>query len=525
VNGPVLDRAEEEAPAVIIHPTGFQVIEESLFPTPNAEWRGVVREQVAAIRVNVRRVRLLATETQPTDGHIFEAARLEIGRIVTLGLAGFDASRSGDASREAAAAFRGVTRAISPYAGTVPNRERAVWDSTVVRLERAARYLDAHADVQQLDQLAFIVDYASPAARSLDSMRRVLGVELPPGHPAWSHDVATLFDIGAFDASAFAPQYAPRSSRPLVELGRDLFFDRMLSGNGTRACASCHQPSLAFSDGRRRRAALSGARDAGRNTPTVLNVGLQPGSFFDLRTAYLEDQITDVMGNAEEMNHAVGVATLRLRRAGAYTGRFQAAFGVAGDSAVSAERLRMALAAYLRSLESLSSRFDRAVRGDLRAVTASEREGFTLFMGKAKCGTCHFAPLFNGATPPTFVEAEPEVIGTPAGRPGTLDHSRIDPDVGRFAVDRIDLHRHAFKTPTLRNIALTAPYMHNGVFNTLDEVVDFYDGGGGAGLGITVPQQTLPADSLHLTRPEKQAIIAFLQSLTDTVGTTRQHAR
>ena len=113
------------------------------------------------------------------------------------------------------------------------------------------------------------------------------------------------------------------------------------------------------------------------------------------------------------------------------------------------------------------------------------------------------------------------MIGTPAGRPGTRDSARIDPDVGRFAVDRVGLHRFAFKTPTLRNVALTAPYMHNGVFRTLEEVLDFDDGGGGAGRGIAAPQQTLPSDSLHLSRVEKRDIIAFLGTLTDTVGTTR----
>ncbi len=103
-------------------------------------------------------------------------------------------------------------------------------------------------------------------------------------------------------------------------------------------------------------------------------------------------------------------------------------------------------------------------------------------MGKGKCATCHFLPLFSGATPPGFIEAEPEVIGVPA-RPDTVK-ATLDPDPGRYAVDRIALHRHAFKTPTLRDIALTAPYMHNGVYRTLEQVVDFYDRGGGAGLGV-----------------------------------------
>jgi cytochrome c peroxidase len=521
LNGPVLDRAEEEAPSVILRPTGFQVVEEALFPVPQSDWRSVVATQARIARANVKRMRQLAAETEPTDGHIFEAARLEIGRVITLGLAGFDAPLSGDAVHEAAAATRGVRRAIASYAGTLPNDRRAVWDSASARLIRTAEYLDDHPDFERLDRLELIVAYANPAARAVDSLRAALGIELPPGRSAWSRDAATLFDAGAFDATGFAPAFAPRRSETLVGLGRDLFFEPALSGTGTRSCASCHRPSMAFTDGLARRASLSGARDRGRNTPTVINVGLQPGSFYDQRTAYLEDQITDVMGNAQEMGHSVDAAAVRLRSKRSYSARFRTAFDIADDSALSPARLRMALAAYLRSLQALDSRFDRATRGDTALLSPSERRGFTLFMGKARCGTCHFAPLFNGATPPTYTEAEPEVIGTPAGRPGTRDSARIDPDVGRFAVDRVGLHRFAFKTPTLRNVALTAPYMHNGVFRTLEEVLDFYDGGGGAGRGIEAPQQTLPSDSLHLSRDEKRDIIAFLGTLTDTVGTTR----
>ena len=521
LNGPVLDRAEEEAPSVILRPTGFQVVEEALFPAPRDDWRSVVARDARIARANVKRLRQLAAETTPTDGHIFEAARLEIGRVVTLGLAGFDAPLSGDAVHEAAAAMRGVRRAIASYAGSVPNDRRAVWDSASARLVRAAEYLDDHADFDRLDRLQLIVTYANPAARAVDSLRTALRVELPPGRSAWSHHAATLFDAGAFDAAGFAPVFAPRRSAALVGLGRDLFFDPALSGKETRSCSSCHQPTKAFTDGLARRASLSGAHDRGRNTPTVINVGLQPGSFYDQRTAYLEDQITDVMGNAEEMGHSVDAAAARLRSTGTYTARFRTAFGIADDSALSPARLRMALAAYLRSLQALDSRFDRAVRGDTALLSSSERRGFTLFMGKARCGTCHFAPLFNGATPPTFAEAEPEVIGTPAGPLGKRGGSQVDSDVGRFAVDRVELHRFAFRTPTLRNIALTAPYMHNGLFRTLEEVLDFYDGGGGAGRGIATPQQTLPSDSLHLSREEKRDIIAFLGALTDTVGTTR----
>jgi cytochrome c peroxidase len=159
----------------------------------------------------------------------------------------------------------------------------------------------------------------------------------------------------------------------------------------------------------------------------------------------------------------------------------------------------------------MSSRFDRAVRGGggTSAITAEERRGFNLFMGKAGCGSCHFAPLFGGIAPPLYIASDVEVIGTPAAPNST----RFDADSGRGAIDHRADHIRAFKVPSLRNVAITAPYMHNGTFLTLRQVMDFYEGGGAHG---RLPNQTLATDSLHLTPSERDAVIAFLQTLTDS---------
>jgi cytochrome c peroxidase len=155
------------------------------------------------------------------------------------------------------------------------------------------------------------------------------------------------------------------------------------------------------------------------------------------------------------------------------------------------------------------------------------RRGFNLFMGKAACGTCHFAPVFNGTVPPDYEDSESEVLGVPAA-PVWKD-AAIDPDMGRIANRRAAEHapfnQYAFKTPTLRNIALTAPYMHNGVYQTLEEVMQFYNVGGGAGIGIVLPNQTLPPDPLGLSKREIRDIIVFMEALTDTAGLTRAPAR
>jgi len=305
-------------------------------------------------------------------------------------------------------------------------------------------------------------------------------------------------------------------------LGQALFFDPVLSGNGQRACASCHVPEHAFSDGKVRARAFNGDMLA-RNTPSLVNAAYQPMQFDDARSLTLEDQLAVVLANDAEMRSSMDIAVSRVGRSAAYRDCFAATFAHqdsmgASVNPVTALRLRIALAAYLRSLTALNSRFDRAIRGESTRLSAAERRGFTVFMGKGRCGTCHFAPLFSGTAPPEFVESEVEVIGVPS-RP-VIRNAQVDPDSGRADVDHLSGNLHAFKVPTVRNAELTAPYMHNGVYRTLEQVLDFYNRGGGMGIGARVPNQTLSSQPLGLTVREQRDIIAFIKSLTDTAGIT-----
>ncbi len=175
MNGPVLDRAEADEPATVIPASGFQVIEEALFPEPASDWASVTTGEGAFLRRSTALVRRAAAETEPTDHHIFDALRFEIARVVTLGLAGFDVLLSGLGAPEAAAALRGVMTLTAPYR-TAPGTlgEKAAWDTLDRRLAQAASVLDAQSDFEHLDRLAFIVDHANPAARALDEVRRQL---------------------------------------------------------------------------------------------------------------------------------------------------------------------------------------------------------------------------------------------------------------------------------------------------------------------------------------------------------------
>jgi cytochrome c peroxidase len=525
VNSPPLPRAESEDPETPLAPAGLQVIEAALFPSPTLADGASLRREIGFIRTAVARLRHAGADSMPGDAFLFDAMRHEIARVGTLGIAGFDATVSGDAIVESADALDGLAAALAPYRSAIARRDADALRSLDERLAAATEFLRRDPEFEAFDRLTFLATRLQPLAHAFARVQAALGIGAPPRPRAWSARAASMYDRDAFDAMFFAATDAPPVTPVLASLGRDLFFDVRLSPSGTRSCATCHLPERAFADGQARAQLLPGhsARSRGRNTPTLINAGLQPSLFADARVRTLEDQATDVLGSPSEMGGSLPHAAEAMRRDTAYVNRFAAAFSVARDTALTARSLRLALAGYVRSLVALDSRFDRAVRGDTAALDARERLGFNVFMGKAACGTCHFAPLFNGATPPMLLEAEPELIGVPAQ--AMSREPAVDPDSGRFNVRRIDQHLHAFKTPTLRNVELTAPYMHNGVFETLEQVVDFYDAGGGHGLGIDLPHQTLPADSLHLSRPEKAALVAFMKALTDTARMTARPSR
>ena len=175
--------------------------------------------------------------------------------------------------------------------------------------------------------------------------------------------------------------------------------------------------------------------------------------------------------------------------------------------------IRNAIASYIMSLTPFNSKFDLNMQGKEQSLSKREINGFNLFMGKGKCATCHFAPLFNGLVPTQFKESEIELIGVPKTK-DTI-HAAIDDDLGRYNIYKTEERKYFFKTPTVRNIEKTGPYMHNGVYTTLEEIVDFYNKGGAKGLGIELEYQTLPFDKLDLTTKEKEDLVLFMKTLTD----------
>lgn len=278
-----------------------------------------------------------------------------------------------------------------------------------------------------------------------------------------------------------------------VALGRKLFGDTQLSRDRSVACATCHDPERAFTDGRRVSVGVSG-RKGTRNVPALINRGYGAAFFWDGRVSALEEQVLRPIRDANEMDMTLEEVVARLEHARDYRKQFRAVF----SREVNAEDLARALASYVRTILSGDSPVDRYVNGERDALSEKECQGLAIFRGKGNCAACHLGP--------SFTDERFHNTGV-AWRNGALL------DLGRFVVSGNDADRGAFKTPTLREVARTAPYMHDGSLTTLEDVIELYDRGGNPN-----PHLDPELHLLRLSPEEKQALVAFLKSLTGTVA-------
>jgi len=270
-------------------------------------------------------------------------------------------------------------------------------------------------------------------------------------------------------------------------LGRTLFFDPRLSGSGWISCASCHNPGLSWGDGLPR-AIGHGMQQLGRRTPTILNLAWAPALFWDGRAESLEQQALGPIQAPGEMNMSLDQLIDRLQGIDGYRQLFARAYP---GAAISTDTVAKAIATFERGVVSAAAPFDRWVAGDQRAISIEAARGFALFNDKARCAACHSGWRF---TDDSFHD-----IGVQSD------------DVGRAkVVPVIQAARFAFKTPTLRNVAERAPYLHDGSAATLADVIELYDRGGLVQRASLAPEIT----PLGLTRQQKDDLVAFLQTLT-----------
>jgi len=501
VNGAPVE--EVELNGQVLAPAGLQVIETYLFPKYDSSKKTELIAALKNIDPACDKYRMYFKNIDLLNWQVFDAAKLETFRVMTLGITGFDNALSENSMEECATGLKSIKAALGYYTN---DKDQVLINS---RIDHAVDYLAKHRNFNKFDRAVFITEYANPISAGIADIEKELKIKTTTYNRLLNQQARTLFDTNAYNVNAYVPDQVYTMTTAKVALGKKLFADPMLSGTGTRSCRSCHQPEKAFTDGLERNTVLNGDKLLRRNTPTLLNAALQAGQFDDLRVATLEDQSFNVIQNADEMHGSLQRAVGQLWENRDYKLLFNAAFPKPNRTGVDTSEVMNAIGSYIRSLTSLNSRFDAYMRGDKTAMNQTELNGFNLFMGKAKCGSCHYMPLFNGTLPPRYMRMETEVIGVPV-RPG----SRIqDTDMGRYNIIQANSLKHAFKVPTLRNAARTAPYMHNGAFATLREVVDFYNKGGGAGLGMHIDNQTLSFDKLNLSDKECDEIVAFIKTL------------
>ncbi len=368
--------------------------------------------------------------------------------------------------------------------------------------------------------LAIFISIVAEGENRENTQNFVLNTECPPGFrllPGGTCQLRTLYDHyntpeGFFGLRANLPEHRAGFTPEQIDLGRYLFFDPILSGNRELSCAHCHHPDYGFADGRPRSMGPGGdgvgpERHGGvelaRAAPSLWNVGFKRRFFWDGRAANLEDQARGSLFSETEMAQTPDGLTAALNNVPTYRQLFQDAFGKDAENNISVDLVLRAIAAFESSLISINSRYDWYAHGDESALTLKEQLGHNVFRSfTTRCSDCH--------SPPLFTNDEIAVIGAPEP-PG---HS-MDPGLERYSTHW--QHRAAFVVPTLRNIAITAPYMHSGALTDLHDVIKFYNDGRGNAISehdkLAIDRR-VPRDP-RLTKEEQIALLVFLQTLTD----------
>lgn len=495
--------------AYTLPPEGLQVLDELIFSDEAAEQKEEIKTITNFLYNSYASFYLSSVKNGLSKGNNKTLPlRIELIRIYTLGVTGFDTPGSLNISEEASHALLGMKKYIN---NDVYFKNFQVQKANGI-LTESIDYLSKNKDFETFDRIEFYKKYIQPLYEEFgnwdgnsDDLKEFSG---------WNVKSKNLFSSDFLDPYFFTLLKSSEDNPDLRKLGKDIFYDQNLSDNNKMSCATCHLPENAFTDLKTKSQSNVEGKTVLRNSPSLYNAVFAKRFFYDLRAFYLEQQAEHVIYNENEFNTSYESIIKKLKTKPEYKKAFRSAFK---NGEISKENFSKALSSYVASLYSFESDFDKFMRNE-KEISDDAKKGYNLFMGKANCATCHFAPHFSGLVPPFFNENESEVLGV-TKKP--LNHLPIELDTDKGRVnspvkkENSWIYENSFKTVTVRNIALTKPYFHNGAFNTLEEVMDFYNEGGGEGAGLKMKNQTLPADKLNLTQTEIKQVIAFLNTLTD----------
>ena len=434
--------------------------------------------------------------------------RIELIRIYTMGVTGFDTPGSLNVFEEAIHALKGIDNYIKKDDYFKKFHTQKAENLLAGNID----YLSKNTNFETFDRIAFYKNHLQPLYEELgnwdnstDDLKEISG---------WNSNNKNFFNDDFLNPYFYTLLKPSEDNAELKLLGKEIFFDQSLSNDTKMSCASCHLPENAFTDLKTKSLSNVEGKTVLRNSPSLYNAVFAKRFFYDMRAFYLEQQVEHVIYNEQEFNTSYESIIKKLKTNPQYKKAFKKAFKK-GD--IDKQNFSKALSSYVASLYSFNSDFDQFMRNE-KEISEDAKKGFNLFMGKAACATCHFAPNFSGLVPPFYNENESEVLGV-TKNPLQFLPIEIDTDRGRInsnvKKENSWIYENSFKTMTVRNAALTKPYFHNGAFSTLEEVITFYNEGGAEGMGLAINNQTLSPDKLNLDEKEVKQLVAFINSLTD----------
>ncbi|NER16504.1 cytochrome-c peroxidase [Spongiivirga citrea] len=500
LNQPNITKVEEDdfTDIKIKKPSGFQVLEETIF-ADEPELNEIHFHSVKT------KNRLVFTKNNADlsflkDHHILWIIRDALMRVSLTGVTGFDSPVLENSLAEGQWVYRSVQDIISMHKERFSNSNLLTqWNN---HFEKTVANLTG--EFNSFDRYSFMKNHTFTGLLLFNKTVDDWNVSFPFNRSI-KNDVTSLYSDKTFNLSYFSGEKFDSLNVRKIALGKQLFHDKDLSNGKAMSCATCHNPKKQYTDG------LKIGKKVSRNTPTLLYASLQKGFFYDNRSGSLEGQIISVVENENEFHSNLKHVEEVVNQNKEYVVQFDSLYRQGANEL----NIRNAIATFIRSLTPFNSKVDKNLNGIESTLTESEINGFNLFHGKAKCATCHFPPSYNGTVPILYKESEMELIGIP--KFNDTINAIVDTDLGAYEVYKTEERKYFFKTSTIRNVDMTGPYMHNGVYNTLEEVVDFYNRGGGAGIGINLEAQTLPPDALKLSKNEVNDLVLFMKALSDPI--------
>ena len=456
------------------------------------------------------------TSQLKSPAHFFFANRLFLLNLAAVYTTGFECPDTSRIIPELQAMLHAVRDIYGSFdesftVNTLPKEYLSLYDKVI-----------SFADQQPLqfslfDHFTFIKEYINPLFAINQKLINLYGVYSTSFNDYTLNDSCpSIFNKTLYTAQNTKGIYSLiEDTNVLNEIratGKLLFYDPILSGNNMRSCASCHKPSSYFTDTVKQGLEFDRSHNLARNTPSLINVTYNHLLMLDGKFFSLQSQLQNVMTNHEEMNCDAKEVVKKVMSCKEYKDAFKKYLQYTPEEKeVTISHIASAIMFYYGGFSNFYSPFDEAMNNN-EPLDEESKKGFNLFMSKAQCGTCHFVPQFNGVQPP-YISSEFEVLGVP----GDTSYTSLGLDSGRYKINAAAEMMNAFKTGSIRNAEHTAPYMHNGVFKTLQQVIDFYDAGGGAGKKMKVANQTLSSDSLKLSKEEKDELLAFIYSLNEKI--------